>query len=160
MEICRASSSMPLVTKIVMVNGTPYLDGGLADSIPLIHSLKTGHSRNVVVLTRNEGYRKKEGRKRNRFYHAAYGKQYPNLVKCMENRAKSYNRIMDYIEKWEKEGKIFVIRPEMEPVARLERDTQKLEAFYQHGYDIMEEEFERMKWFLMQDKRGGRKDVI
>ena len=48
----------------------------------------------------------------------------------------------------------------MEPVARLERDTQKLEAFYQHGYDIMEEEFERMKWFLMQDKRGGRKDVI
>lgn len=160
MEICRASSSMPLVTKIVMVNGTPYLDGGLADSIPLIHSLKTGHSRNVVVLTRNEGYRKKEGRKRNRFYHAAYGKQYPNLVKCMENRAKSYNRIMDYIEKWEKEGKIFVIRPEMEPVARLERDTKKLEAFYQHGYDIMEEEFERMKWFLMQDKRGGRKDVI
>ena len=58
---------------------------------------------------------------------------------------------MDYIEKWEKEEKIFVIRPEIEPVARLERDREKLEAFYQHGYDLMEEEFERMKWFLTRD---------
>lgn len=150
MNICRASSSMPLVTKIVTVDGNPYLDGGLADSIPLIHSLKTGHNRNVVVLTRNKGYRKKTG-KRNGLYQAAYGKTYPNLVKCMENRARSYNRIMDYIEKWEKEEKIFVIRPEIEPVARLERDREKLEAFYQHGYNLMEEEFERMKWFLTRD---------
>ena len=37
---------------------------------------------------------------------------------------------------------------EIEPVARLERDTQKLENFYQHGYDLMEEKFEEMKWFL------------
>lgn len=148
MNICRASSSMPLVTKIVYVDGKPYLDGGLADSIPLIHSLKTGHSRNVVVLTRKKGYRKKTGRGKNRLYEAAYGKEYPNLVRCMANRARSYNKIMDYIEKWESEGKIFVIRPEMEPVARLERDTEKLENFYQHGYDTMEEEFEKMKWFL------------
>lgn len=151
MSICRASSSMPLVTKIVTVDGNPYLDGGVADSVPLIHSLKTGHNRNVVVLTRNKGYRKKKGKGANGFYQAAYGKTYPNLVKCMENRARSYNRIMDYIEKWEKEEKIFVIRPEMEPVARLERDMEKLEAFYQHGYDLMEEEFERMKWFLTRD---------
>ena len=55
---------------------------------------------------------------------------------------------MYYIDKWEKEGKVFVLRPEIEPVARLERDTQKLENFYQHGYDRMEEKFEEMKWFL------------
>ena len=66
----------------------------------------------------------------------------------MEKRAKNYNRILDYIEKWEKEEKVFVIRPEIPPVARLERDAGKLEEFYQHGYDLMEEEFERMKWFL------------
>ena len=30
MDICRASSSIPLGTKIVYVDGTPYLDGGLA----------------------------------------------------------------------------------------------------------------------------------
>ena len=32
MKICRASSSMPLVSPIVNVDGVPYLDGGLADS--------------------------------------------------------------------------------------------------------------------------------
>ena len=61
---------------------------------------------------------------------------------------RSYNKTLYYIDKWEKEGKVFVLRPEIEPVARLERDTQKLENFYQHGYDLMEEKFEEMKWFL------------
>lgn len=148
MNICRASSSMPMVTKMVTVDGKPYLDGGLADSIPIIRSLKTGHSRNVIVLTRNRGYRKKEGRKSNKLYRMAYGKEYPDLVRTMENRAKTYNKTMDYIDKWEKEEKVFVIRPEMEPVSRIERDMERMEAFYQHGYDLMEEQFERMKWFL------------
>lgn len=148
MEICRASSSMPVVTNMVLIDGIPYLDGGIADSIPIFHSLKTGHSRNVIVLTRNKGYRKKEGGKSDKVYAAMYGKTYPNLVKSLKNRAHIYNKTMDYIEKWEKEGKVFVIRPEIPPVARLERDQRKLEAFYQHGYDLMEEEFERMKWFL------------
>lgn len=148
MSICRASSSMPLVTNMVMVDGTPCLDGGIADSVPIIHSLKTGHSRNVIVLTRNKGYRKKEGTKADKLYQIRYGKTYPNLVRALENRARIYNKTMDYIDKWEKEGKVFVIRPEMEPVARLERDAGRLEAFYQHGYDLMEEEFQRMKWFL------------
>ncbi|MBS6194575.1 MAG: patatin family protein [Clostridiales bacterium] len=148
MDICRASSSLPLATKMVMVDGKPYLDGGLADSVPIIRSLKTGHSRNVIILTRNKGYRKKESSKKNRVYELAYGKKYPNLVKALKNRAKIYNRTMDYIEQWESEGKVFVIRPEMEPVARLERDLERMEAFYQHGYEVMAEEFERMKWFL------------
>lgn len=148
MAICRASSSMPLVTDMVTVDGTPCLDGGIADSVPVIHALKTGHNRLVIVLTRNKGYRKKENGKSDRLYQMAYGKKYPNLVRALQNRAKVYNKTMDYIDRWEKEGKVFVIRPEIKPVARLERDTGRLEEFYQHGYDLMEEEFQRMKWFL------------
>jgi predicted patatin/cPLA2 family phospholipase len=148
MDICRASCSMPVVTKIVTVDGNPYLDGGLADSVPILHSLKTGHRRNVIVLTRQKGYRKEEKGQKDKIYRLAYGKTYPNLVQCMKNRARNYNKIMDYIDKWEYEGKVFVIRPEMTPVARLERDVDKMEAFYQHGYDKMEEEFERMRFFL------------
>ena len=43
MKICRASSSMPLVTPMVEIDGVPYLDGGIADSIPLIHSMRSGY---------------------------------------------------------------------------------------------------------------------
>lgn len=148
MAVCRASCSMPLVTGMVTVDGIPYLDGGIADSVPVIHALKTGHNRLVIVLTRNKGYRKKENGKSNRLYQIAYGKHYPNLVRTLQNRAKVYNKTMDYIDRWEKEGKVFVIRPEIKPVARLEQDPGRLEEFYRHGYDLMEEEFERMKWFL------------
>lgn len=148
MAICRASSSMPLVTGMVTVDGAPCLDGGIADSVPVLRALKTGHNRPVIVLTRNKGYRKKENGKSDRIYQLAYGKKYPNLVKALQNRAKVYNKTMDYIDRWEKEEKVFVLRPKIKPVARLERDTQRLEEFYQHGYDLMEEEFQRMKWFL------------
>ena len=148
MDICRASCSMPLATKTVFVDGIPYVDGGVADSIPIIHSLKTGHQRNVIILTRNKGYRKHSSGKQDRLFELAYGKKYPKLVEVLEQRAKVYNKTLYYIDKWEKEGKVFVLRPEIEPVARLERDTQKLENFYQHGYDLMEEKFEEMKWFL------------
>ena len=148
MQICRASSSLPIVTKITYVDGVPYLDGGLADSVPIIHSLKTGHNRNVIILTRNSGYRKKVKNKNNRLYSMKFGKKYPELVKTLNNRARLYNKTMSYIEKWEKEGKVFVIRPEIPPVSRIERDNDKLQEFYQHGYDIMKEEFERMRYFL------------
>lgn len=150
MNICRASSSLPLVTKIVTVDGKPYLDGGLADSVPIIHSLKTGHSRNVIVLTRDKGYRKKDSRKSKavQICQLKYGKIYPNLIKTMKRRSIVYNKTMDYIEKWEEEGKVFVIRPEIKPISRLEQNTERLEEFYQHGYQVMEEEFERMRYFL------------
>ncbi len=58
MQLCRASSSMPLVTPMVEIDGVPYLDGGIADSIPLIHSMRSGYRKNVLILTRNKGYRK------------------------------------------------------------------------------------------------------
>ena len=46
MQLCRASSSMPLVTPMVEIDGVPYLDGGIADSIPLIHSMRSGYRKN------------------------------------------------------------------------------------------------------------------
>lgn len=52
MKICRASCSMPLLTPIVNVDETPYLDGGLADSVPLKRAQETGNDKIVVILTK------------------------------------------------------------------------------------------------------------
>jgi predicted patatin/cPLA2 family phospholipase len=62
MSIVRASSSLPFVTKITHVDGVPMLDGGIADSIPVRYAMDQGYEKIVVVLTRNKGYRKKEGK--------------------------------------------------------------------------------------------------
>ena len=58
MRLCRASSSMPLVSPMVNIDGVPYLDGGVADSVPIRHALKSGNDKIIVVLTRSPGYRK------------------------------------------------------------------------------------------------------
>lgn len=147
MNICRASSSVPIGSPMVEVDHIPYLDGGLADSIPIIRSLKTGHKKNVLVLTRNKGYRKKRPGKSKGVYLAAYGK-YPELVRTILNRYRVYNKTISYIEKWEREGKIFVIRPEAPEVSRTEQNYDTLMNFYNHGHEIMEQKFQQMKEFL------------
>ena len=151
MKICRASSSIPVVSPMVEVDGIPYLDGGLGDSIPVIRSLKTGHKKNVLILTRNFGYRKKPPRKSRNVYAAIYRK-YPELVRTILNRYRMYNKTLSYIEKWEREEKIFVIRPEIPEVSRTEQDYDTLMNFYQHGHDQMEKKFEGMKKFLESGK--------
>lgn len=147
MDLARASSSMPLASPIVMIDGIPYLDGGIADSIPILRSLKTGHQKNVIVLTRNYGYRKKVKSRTKEVYRAVYRK-YPQLVRALVNRAMIYNRTLDLIEKWELQGRVFVIRPQIPPVSRVEQDYQVLSDFYQHGYDRMKEQYDKMMEFL------------
>lgn len=134
MDIVRASSSLPFVSPITYVDGIPMLDGGIADSIPVEYALSQGFEKLVVVLTRNRGYRKKEGGMP--LAKIAY-RNYPNLQKALQERNAVYNRTMDLIERLEDEGRITVIRP-VKPVnvSRMEKDTSKLAALYQEGYDI------------------------
>lgn len=137
MSIVRASSSLPFVSKITYVDGVPMLDGGIADSIPVQYALDQGYEKLVVILTRNKGYRKKEGKMR---IAKAFYRKYPELQKALSVRNIRYNQTMDLIEKLEAEGRITVIRP-IRPieVGRIEKDTTKLAALYQEGYEVAEQ---------------------
>ena len=134
MDIVRASSSLPFVSPITYVDGIPMLDGGIVDSIPVEYAINQGYAKLVVILTRNKGYRKKESRMP--LAKVTY-KKYPNLRKALQERNATYNRTIDLIERLESEGKITVIRP-LKPVevGRMEKDTSKLRALYQEGYDV------------------------
>ena len=134
MSIVRASSSLPFLTKITYVDGVPMLDGGIADSIPVAYAMDQGYEKMVVVMTRNKGYRKKDSKMR---LSKVFYRKYPQLQKALSERNAVYNRIMDLIEKLESEGRIIVIRPEKPvEVGRMEKDTGKLSALYQEGYEI------------------------
>ena len=117
LAICRASSSIPVASDMVTVDGEPCLDGGIADSIPIIHAMEKGYRKDVVILTRQKGYRKSKPGKSRALYLAAF-KEYPAFLNTLLNRYRNYNRTLELVEKWEREGHIFVIRPEMEPVSR------------------------------------------
>lgn len=57
-DFVRASSSIPMFSKIVTINGEEYLDGGIADSIPVEYAAKH-YDKVVAVLTQAKGYVKK-----------------------------------------------------------------------------------------------------
>jgi predicted patatin/cPLA2 family phospholipase len=132
-DIVRASSSLPFVCPIAYVDGEPMLDGGIADSIPIERARALGYDRNVVVLTRNRGYRKPD--KKGVVPPLMYRK-YPALREAIANRNKLYNTQLELIERLEDEGEIVVIRPEKPIVVdRMERDVQKLLDLYNEGYE-------------------------
>lgn len=134
MEIVRASSSLPFVSPISYVDGIPMLDGGIADSIPIIYTRQLGFTNNFVVLTRNRGYRKEI--KRQPYIKLFYWK-YPKLREAIANRNAIYNRTLDYIEEMEDKGEILVVRP-VKPIEvdRIEKDADKLRRLYEEGYAL------------------------
>ena len=131
-DIVKASSSLPFVAPISYVDGEPMLDGGIADSIPLKRAHTLGYDNNLVVLTRNKGYRKpsKLGTVPPLFY-----RKYPALRDAIRQRNLLYNEQIALVEELEKQGRLTVIRPE-KPISvdRMERDTSKLLDLYNEGY--------------------------
>lgn len=132
LDICRASSSLPYVSKVIEVDGQPYLDGGIIDSIPVERAISQGHEQNVVVMTRNRGFRNNG---RDLKIPSFVYKNYPRLRVALSHRIKVYNAQLEMVERMEDEGRIVVIRPQrpME-VDRIERDVHKLEALYEEGF--------------------------
>lgn len=112
------------------------VDGGVCDAIPIQRAIDDGFHKNVVILTRNKGYRKKD----KDFYLPGFiYKQYPAIREQLKVRYKRYNEVLDYIDQLEAEGKVFVIRPENKiEVGRTESNTEKLEALYEEGYALAE----------------------
>ena len=132
LDIVRASSSLPFVSKIVEIDQIPMLDGGITDSIPVIRSMETGHHKNVVILTRHKGYRSSE--RDRKIPHFIY-KKYPRLRVALSRRVAAYNEQLELVDQLETAGQIVCIRPQ-DPVevGRMEKDTAKLERLYQEGY--------------------------
>lgn len=137
LDICRASSSLPYVSNVIDVDGRPYLDGGIVDSIPVGRAIDMGYDRNVLVLTRNRGYRNtSKDRKIPKFIY----KKYPRLRVALSRRIAEYNHQLDMVEEMEDKGLVDVIRP-LRPmdVDRIEKDEKKLEALYEEGFQLGEE---------------------
>ena len=129
----RASSSMPLVSRNVKIDGGLYLDGGIADSIPIRKSMADGNQKNVVVLTKETGFRRQPASYLT-LIKARYA-AYPRVYELMKERHINYNATLDDLENQQRNGKAFVIRPKKAgKVGRVEKDKEKLKALSEEGY--------------------------
>ena len=132
-DICKASCTLPILCPITYVDGIPMGDGGVCDAIPIRRAIADGFSKNVIILTRNKGYRKEE----KDFYLPGFiYNKYPAIREQLRLRYRRYNEVLDYIDQLEAEGKAFVIRPQSPiKVGRTGSDTKKLEELYEEGYE-------------------------
>ena len=127
-DAVRASASLPLVSRNVKYNGKLYLDGGLSDAIPICKSILDGNKKNVVILTKEEGYVRKPashlGLLRLRY------PRYPKVYELMAGRHIAYNNTLAYLEQQQENGQAFVLRPKKAGnVGRIEKDAAKLKRF-------------------------------
>ena len=130
--IAKASSSLPYVAQITMVDGIPMLDGGIIDSIPVLRATSQGHPFNVVIMTRNKGYRSTE---RDVNIPSFIYKEYPHLREALSHRVEAYNEQLEMVERMERWGEILVIRPQRKmEVGRTCGDVAKLERLYEEGF--------------------------
>ena len=128
----KASASVPLFSKMVELDDNKYLDGGLADSIPLKRAIKQGFLKNVVILTRSRGNVPTMNSYLRVLYQTFY-KEFPQLIETILNRPAMYKKQLALLDCLQEEGKVFVIRPSVPEIKRFETDSDKLEAYYQHG---------------------------
>lgn len=146
MEYFRATSAMPFVSKIVEIKDKKYLDGALADSIPIKEMQKMGYDKIIVVLTKPYGYKK---RKPLEFLAKQKYKNYPNLIKAINTRYEHYNQTIDEINKLEKEKQIIVIRPSKKiKMNRVEKNIKKIQKMYNLGIEDSKRILKDLKKYL------------
>ncbi len=142
-----ASCALPVLFQPVKVGKHYYMDGALADSVPFLRAVEKGCDKNIVILTREKGYRKKPGHSLkmvSRIYQS-----YPNLVDALKHRAENYNLCMREWWAREKAGEVFIIAPDSTlGVGRTESDPGKLHALYEEGYYKAKESIYALKKYL------------
>lgn len=147
MAAVRASGSLPFVSKMVEIGGEKYLDGGIADSIPVKKALDSGCKKAVVVLSQHHGF-VKQPTSTLRQAKIVY-RRYPEFVEAMATRHIRYNEALRFVEEGEKNGTIFAFYPKKKvEVGRIDKDMTKITALYRDGIADAEEALDELKAFL------------
>lgn len=143
----RASASMPIVSRVVEIDGIGYLDGGISVSVPYKFIEDLGYNKNVIILTRPKGYRKKKTK--HKLFLKHFLKKMPKIKELVLNRYTSYNKEMDDIDYREMEGLSIVIRPPMKlKISKTERNPKKIQKVYDLGRSEGLKRLEEIKKFL------------
>ena len=145
--IGKATCCVPLVCKPVVIDGVPYLDGSIVDSLPVKHAFEKGCDKQFVIFTREEKTMPTDYRKMKGILKVVFRK-YPNLLDAFWKRFDRYFEQLDYLKKMEKEGKVYVLRPEIESISKSKPDYEADERFYNHGYEIMKRKMPELQEFL------------
>ena len=156
----RASSTMPYISQMVDMEGTPYLDGGCSCKIPVEWALENGFHNILVIKTRPDDYRRdpEAGRNLARLF---YGAHWPHLANSLASSNADYNRLCDLTARLRDEGRVFVISPSrFMDIGRMEKDLEKLGEWYWLGYHDARAVMEELRRYLNRKEVKKSDDVL
>lgn len=150
----QASASMPMVSRVVRIGEHGYLDGGVADSIPVKAFEEMGYRHNIIVLTQPLDFVKPRNSALPLIRIAM--RKYPRIVQDMELRHLRYNRTTRYVRDLEERGKALVIRPpEALNISQVEHDPAELQRVYDMGRAEAERRLAEIRSFVGQSDGNG-----
>lgn len=149
LRMLKASCTLPIAGKIVDYKGHRFLDGGISIMIPIDRSIEQGCNKNIVIITKPDGYVRKAASQLMQKMMAFNYPKYPKMVYDYIHRHESYNKQMDLILKQVEENKCILVRPSKTiPVKRFSGDPENLKSLYELGYKDMEARKEEILKFI------------
>ena len=147
LEWIRASSSLPLVSRIVEVDGRQLLDGGLTDSVPLPYFQQLGYDRNIVILTRPRDYVKSPTG------HARLLRwllrKHPAVAQAMLDRHMVYRQQVEYAHHEAEAGRALVLQPDADlGIPHVCHDADLMHRVYETGRALAERRLQEIQAFL------------
>ena len=144
----RASSTLPLIMPMRVIDGAPYVDGAMGESggILIEQAEKAGFKKFLFLGSKPRGYVRPEvGRPAalRRIF-----RKYPAVAEAMIGRPPRYNASKDRLLELEKEGRAQLFFPEDMQVASTERSVTKLRSNYEAGRAQTYAEWPAWKEFL------------
>lgn len=146
-KVLIASCALPILFQPVEINSNKYLDGGIADAIPVDKAIEEGCDKIIVITTREKGYIKQKDT--GAALSAKVYKKYPKVAALLKNRAPLYNEAREKLKNLELQGKIFWIAPnDTSSWGRTDKSFDKLQAMYKEGYETALQLMPQLKEYI------------
>ncbi|MBC8535575.1 patatin-like phospholipase family protein [Feifania hominis] len=134
-RLLQATCALPVAFPAIEFQGKFYVDGGVADPIPIRRAIADGCTKNVVVMTKREGYRKHLG-KGDKLAARLYQKRYPALAQAVLTRPARYNEEVEFCLAQEREGRAIVLWSDYaDTIGRFEKSYENIHKLYENGYE-------------------------
>lgn len=132
-SVLKASSAIPFVCHPYAVDGVPYYDGALGDTIPIEKAFAWGCDKVVLILTKPKDILRTPDKDLK--FADKIQKKYPFAAERLRQRAEQYNHGVELAMQYESKGKLLIVAPDDTcGVDTLTRNRNALKQFYEKGY--------------------------
>lgn len=151
MIMIKAACVLPIAGHIVDYQGKRYLDGGITVMVPIERALEKGCDKNIIIVTKPEGYVRKAAGALMRWMMKFNYPKYPKMVYDYTHRHENYAIQMKKVSDEVEAKKAVLIRPSKTiPVKRFSGDPENLQKLYDLGYADMEAKKEEILNLIQQ----------